>query len=49
VAQELRFKGAVEAAGIRWPARIEILQDGAPFFDLESSNFTAHAEFPDRR
>lgn len=39
VVEELLFDGMLEADGIRWPRRIQIQQDGAPFFDMELSNF----------
>lgn len=39
IAEELRFSGEITASGIRWPRRIQIIQNGAPFFDLELSSF----------
>jgi len=44
VLEELRFTGGIEASGIRWPRRIQIFQDGAPFFDLELTALTAMPE-----
>lgn len=41
VREELRFTGSIASNGVRWPRRIQILQDGAPFFDLEIARFTA--------
>jgi hypothetical protein len=37
--QELRFTGQITADGIRWPRRIQVIQKGIPFFDLELSSF----------
>lgn len=45
VPQELRLSGTVEAGGIKWPQRIQILQRGEPFFDLELTNFRTLAKF----
>ena len=43
--EELRFSGTVEAGGIKWPQRIQILQRGELFFDLELTNFRTLAKF----
>jgi hypothetical protein len=43
VNEELRLSGSVEADGVKWPARIQISQDGKPFFDLEVTNFRTAA------
>ena len=45
VPQELRLSGTVEAGGIKWPQRIQILQRGELFFDLELTNFRTLAKF----
>lgn len=37
--EELRFSGQIVADGIRWPRRIQVLQNAAPFFDLELTSF----------
>ncbi|MGH3116814.1 MAG: hypothetical protein ACRD09_08580 [Vicinamibacterales bacterium] len=39
IAEELRFSGEITASGIRWPRRIQIIQNGAPFFDLALTRF----------
>jgi hypothetical protein len=36
--QELRFSGEITAGGIRWPRRIQVVQKGTVFFDLELSD-----------
>jgi hypothetical protein len=36
--QELRFSGAIASQGIRWPRRIQVVQKGTVFFDLELSD-----------
>lgn len=36
--QELRFTGEIAADGIRWPRRIQVIQKGMTFFDLELSS-----------
>jgi hypothetical protein len=36
--QELRFSGEIAARGIRWPRRIQVVQKGTVFFDLELSD-----------
>jgi hypothetical protein len=45
VPEELRLVGTVEAGGIKWPQRIQILQRGELFFDLELTNFRTLAKF----
>jgi hypothetical protein len=45
VPQELRLNGTVEAGGIKWPQRIQILQRGEPLFDLELTNFRTLEKF----
>lgn len=49
VRQDVWLSGVVEAQGIRWPARISILQDGAPFFDLSIRNLRALPRIDDPR
>jgi hypothetical protein len=44
VPEELRLTGTVEAGGIKWPQRIQILQRGELFFDLELTKFRTLAK-----
>jgi hypothetical protein len=37
----------IEAAGLRWPRRIEITWDGNPYFDLELLEFAPLPTLPD--
>ena len=39
VAEEITFTGEVVARGIRWPRRINVSRNGAPFVDLEIEEF----------
>lgn len=49
VRQDVWLRGTLEAQGVRWPARITILQDGAPFFDLTLSNLRVLDRIDDAR
>ncbi|MBB4639016.1 hypothetical protein [Longimicrobium terrae] len=49
VRQDVWLRGTLEAAGIRWPARITILQNGEPFFDLTLSNLRVLDRIDDAR
>jgi hypothetical protein len=49
VRQDVWLRGEVEAQGVRWPARITILQDGAPFFDLSIRNLRVVDRIDDAR
>lgn len=40
VLEELRFSGTIEGQGVRWPRRIAISWDAAPYFDLELTEFS---------
>jgi len=39
VTQRFLFDGTVEAAGVRWPRRLRIEHDGAPYFELRIERF----------
>ena len=39
IAEEITLEGAVTGGGIAWPLRFFVTQDGAPFFDLELTEF----------
>lgn len=40
IAQEFTFAGEISSGGVRWPRRLTIYQDGAPFFDLTLATFS---------
>jgi hypothetical protein len=40
VVEKITFEGLLQAGGVRWPRRISITRDGAPFFDLELTEFS---------
>jgi hypothetical protein len=39
IAETLTFEGLVQSRGVAWPLRISMAQNGAPFFDLELTEF----------
>ena len=41
IAQTVTFSGEVESNGVKFPKRITITQNGAPFYDLEIATFEA--------
>lgn len=41
IAQQFTFSGEVRSGALRWPQRIAIAQDGAPYFLLEIASFEA--------
>jgi hypothetical protein len=47
VRQVVKASGVIEAAGLRWPRRIEITWDGNPYFDLELLEFAPLPTLPD--
>ncbi len=48
IAQTVKFSGEVESNGVKWPKRITIEQNGAPFYDLEIAKFEAAPAFTPR-
>ena len=47
VQQVVKLSGVVEAAGLRWPRKIELTWDGNPYFDLEVLEFQPLETMPD--
>lgn len=39
VEEVITFEGAITAGGVHWPLRLAISREGAPFFDLELTDF----------
>lgn len=40
IAQEFVFAGEITGGGVRWPRKLSIYQDGAPFFELTLATFS---------
>jgi hypothetical protein len=47
VQQVVKLSGVVEAAGLRWPRKIELTWDGNPYFDVEVLEFQPLESLPD--
>lgn len=45
IREEVRLFGRIEDRGVRWPKRINILWNGAPYFELTLSSFSARGRF----
>ena len=45
IVQIARFSGEIVSNGVKWPKRITIEQNGAPYFDLTIATFEARPEF----
>jgi hypothetical protein len=43
IVETVTFSGEIESNGVKWPKRIKIEQNGAPFYDLEIAKFEAAA------
>lgn len=43
IPQEFTFTDTVESNGVKWPRRIQIMQNGTPYFDLQIATFEARA------
>lgn len=41
IEQAFSFDGRISSGGVRWPRRIRIEQDGAPYFELRLTSFEA--------
>ena len=41
IAQVATFSGEVVSNGVKWPQRIAVTQNGAPFYDVEIAKFEA--------
>lgn len=46
VAQRFLFSGTMKSRGVRWPKRLVILRDGAPFFDMTLTSFETSSSRP---
>ena len=47
VQEVVKLSGVMEAAGLRWPRRLELTWDGNPYFDLELLEFQPLETLPD--
>lgn len=45
IPQVMTFEGEVVSNGVKWPKRITIAQNGAPYFDLNIATFEARPDF----
>jgi hypothetical protein len=41
IKETVTFSGEIVSNGVKWPKRITIQQNGAPFYDLEIATFEA--------
>ena len=48
VAETVKFSGEIVSNGVKWPKRITIEQNGAPYFDLEIATFEANTTIKPR-
>ena len=48
IVETVAFSGEIVSNGVKWPKRITIAQNGAPYFDLEIATFEANATIKPR-
>lgn len=48
IVETVKFSGEIVSNGVKWPKRITIEQNGAPYFDLEIATFEANATIKPR-
>lgn len=43
IVETVKFSGEIVSNGVKWPKKIVIEQNGAPYFDMEIATFEASA------